>query len=185
MSRSKPRARPPLSAGRCARPRRARREGARRGRGRPGTSSPALALARRLVDREGADVRFAGTESGLEARLVANAGFPFLREAERFVRKLAESAGRTGHPAQFGGGCRPMVAEADLVVGMGGYVSGPVVAAAFREPTPVVLHEQNAVPGAANRLFSRRAERTALSFADAVARLPEAGPHRGHGQPRP
>jgi UDP-N-acetylglucosamine--N-acetylmuramyl-(pentapeptide) pyrophosphoryl-undecaprenol N-acetylglucosamine transferase len=71
-----------------------------------------------------------------------------------------------------------MVAEADVVVGMGGYVSGPVVAAALRERRPVVLHEQNAVPGLANKLFSRRARRIALSFADAAARLPRSARDR-------
>jgi UDP-N-acetylglucosamine--N-acetylmuramyl-(pentapeptide) pyrophosphoryl-undecaprenol N-acetylglucosamine transferase len=64
------------------------------------------------------------------------------------------------------------VKTADVVVGMGGYVSGPVVLAALRAGRPVVVHEQNAVPGLANRLFSRRARATALSFAEAAGRLP-------------
>src|SRR5438067_13541180 len=68
--------------------------------------------------------------------------------------------------------CRPLVQEADVVLGMGGYASGPVVLAAVRSRKPVVLHEQNAVPGLANRRFARFARVTALSFADAAKHLP-------------
>jgi UDP-N-acetylglucosamine--N-acetylmuramyl-(pentapeptide) pyrophosphoryl-undecaprenol N-acetylglucosamine transferase len=50
---------------------------------------------------------------------------------------------------------------------MGGYVSVPAVLAAWRERTPIVLHEQNAVPGLANRTLARFARAVALSFADA------------------
>jgi UDP-N-acetylglucosamine--N-acetylmuramyl-(pentapeptide) pyrophosphoryl-undecaprenol N-acetylglucosamine transferase len=55
---------------------------------------------------------------------------------------------------------------------MGGYVSVPAVLAARREGVPVVLHEQNAVPGLANRVLSIPARRVAASFADAVIRFP-------------
>jgi UDP-N-acetylglucosamine--N-acetylmuramyl-(pentapeptide) pyrophosphoryl-undecaprenol N-acetylglucosamine transferase len=64
------------------------------------------------------------------------------------------------------------VADADVVVGMGGYVSVPPVVAARRHRRPVVLHEQNAVPGLATRVLSRGARAVALSFADAASRLP-------------
>ncbi len=47
--------------------------------------------------------------------------------------------------------CAPIVAWADVVVGMGGYVSVPVALASLRARRPLVLHEQNAVPGLANR----------------------------------
>jgi UDP-N-acetylglucosamine--N-acetylmuramyl-(pentapeptide) pyrophosphoryl-undecaprenol N-acetylglucosamine transferase len=55
---------------------------------------------------------------------------------------------------------------------MGGYVSVPAALAAAHERVPVVLHEQNAVPGLANRLLSRRARTVALSFADARSMFP-------------
>jgi UDP-N-acetylglucosamine--N-acetylmuramyl-(pentapeptide) pyrophosphoryl-undecaprenol N-acetylglucosamine transferase len=69
--------------------------------------------------------------------------------------------------------CRPIVSEADAVVGMGGYVSGPAVAAALRSAIPVVLHEQNAIPGLANRWFARKAKTVALSFEAARDRFPQ------------
>ena len=66
---------------------------------------------------------------------------------------------------------RPLVEATDVVVGMGGYVSVPVVLASLRSRRPVVLHEQNAVPGLANRTFARPARTVALAFAE--ARQPE------------
>jgi UDP-N-acetylglucosamine--N-acetylmuramyl-(pentapeptide) pyrophosphoryl-undecaprenol N-acetylglucosamine transferase len=68
--------------------------------------------------------------------------------------------------------CDPIVRSADVVVGVGGYVSAPAVLAARRAKVRIVLHEQNAVPGFANRLLSRIADVVALSFSDAGPRLP-------------
>ena len=68
--------------------------------------------------------------------------------------------------------CRGLVEDADVVVGMGGYASAPAVLAASRTGRPVVLHEQNAVPGLANRFLARRAAAVALSFAEAERRFP-------------
>ncbi len=62
----------------------------------------------------------------------------------------------------------------DVVVGVGGYVSVPVVAAALARRIPVVLLEQNAVPGRATRLLARRARVVAASFAETARHLPSA-----------
>jgi UDP-N-acetylglucosamine--N-acetylmuramyl-(pentapeptide) pyrophosphoryl-undecaprenol N-acetylglucosamine transferase len=64
------------------------------------------------------------------------------------------------------------VAGAAAVVGMGGYASAPAVVAARRERIAVVLHEQNAIPGLANRTLSRVASAVALSFPEAASRFP-------------
>jgi UDP-N-acetylglucosamine--N-acetylmuramyl-(pentapeptide) pyrophosphoryl-undecaprenol N-acetylglucosamine transferase len=146
------------------------------GGGTAGHVFPALALARRLADGHGAEVSFAGTESGLEAGLVRAAGFAFTAvEARPFVRRLSPSMLRAPITlVRSVRGCRSLVRAADVVVGMGGYVSGPVVAAGLRARRPVVLHEQNAVPGAANRVFARWARTIALSFAGARRRFPRS-----------
>lgn len=146
------------------------------GGGTAGHVFPALALARRLADGHGAEVRFAGTERGLEAGLVRDAGIPFSAvEARPFVRRLSPGLLRAPFTLLRSlRACRPLVDGADVVVGMGGYVSGPVVLAALRARRPVILHEQNAVPGAANRLFSRGARAVALSFDDAARRFPRS-----------
>ena len=143
------------------------------GGGTAGHVYPALAVGRCLVADHGAEVRFAGTSFGLEAQLVPAAGFPFVEvEAAPLVRRL--SAGLLRFPfvmLRSVRRCRPLVEDVDVVVGMGGYASGPAVMAAFKAGRPVVLHEQNAVPGLANRFLSRRAAATAVSFPDAQRRF--------------
>jgi len=52
----------------------------------------------------------------------------------------------------------------DVVVGLGGYVSFPVVAASVIKRIPIVLHEQNAIPGLANKLLAKKAQAVAVSF---------------------
>jgi UDP-N-acetylglucosamine--N-acetylmuramyl-(pentapeptide) pyrophosphoryl-undecaprenol N-acetylglucosamine transferase len=142
--------------------------------GTAGHVSPGLALARELADELGAEVRFAGAPNGQESRLVPAAGFAFDPvEAAPFVRAM--SPRNLAAPAvvlRSVRRARPLVRVADVVVGMGGYVSVPVGIAALRDRRPLVVHEQNAVPGLANRLFARPAAVVALSFADATRHLP-------------
>jgi UDP-N-acetylglucosamine--N-acetylmuramyl-(pentapeptide) pyrophosphoryl-undecaprenol N-acetylglucosamine transferase len=138
------------------------------GGGTAGHVYPGLALARTLRER-GNEVTFLGTETGLEARLVSAAGFPFrVIRARPFVRQRSLAAIRAPFVAMAAvRECRPLVREANVVVGMGGYVSVPGALAARREGLPLVLHEQNAIPGLANRALSRMARTVALTFADA------------------
>jgi UDP-N-acetylglucosamine--N-acetylmuramyl-(pentapeptide) pyrophosphoryl-undecaprenol N-acetylglucosamine transferase len=143
------------------------------GGGTAGHVFPALALARRLA-AAGADVRFAGTPTGQEAALVPAAGFPFEPiDARPLRRELSvETVSAPITAARSVARCRPLVERADVVVGMGGYVSVPVGLAAIRARRPLVLHEQNAIPGLANRLLARRAHTVALTFAEARAAFP-------------
>jgi len=143
------------------------------GGGTAGHVFPALALARALV-AEGDEVSFAGTATGQEATLVPAAGFPFVAvEAKPFVRAVSARALMAPVAAlRSVGRCRPLVEQHDVVVGMGGYVSVPVALAALRSRRPLVLHEQNAVPGLANRLLARPARTVALSFGEAARMLP-------------
>ena len=137
------------------------------GGGTAGHVFPALAVARELARRGETDVRFVGTAQGLEARVVPEAGFPFTAVPARpFVRGFRPSALKAPVTLlRSVGKARELVRDADVVLGMGGYASGPVVVAAVRMRRALVLHEQNAVPGAANRVFSRFARVVALSFA--------------------
>ena len=143
------------------------------GGGTAGHVFPALALARRLR-AAGAEVAFAGTQRGPEARLAPAEGFGFTAiEARPVPRRPSADAVRAPLVAAHAvRACRPLVERADVVVGMGGYVSVPPVLAAFAARRPVVLHEQNAVAGLANRLCARWARRIGLSFAEAAATLP-------------
>ncbi len=140
------------------------------GGGTAGHVYPGLALAHTLGGR-GHHIEFAGTERGLEASLVRSNGYPFHRvEARPLARKPSPAAVRAALTAARAiGACRPVVRAFDAVVGMGGYVSVAPVLAARRERVPVVLHEQNAVPGLANRVLARASQVVAVAFPEAVA----------------
>jgi len=144
------------------------------GGGTAGHVFPALALARRLTEEHGAEVRFAGTPTGQEAILVPAAGFPFEAVDARPLRRELSVEAFTAPVAAIRSvsRCGPIVERADVVVGMGGYVSVPVGLAALRRRRPLVLHEQNAVPGLANRVLARRSRAVALTFREAAERLP-------------
>jgi len=143
------------------------------GGGTAGHVFPSLALARRL-EATGHDVRFAGTATGQEARLVPEAGFAFdAVPASPLERKVTLKALKAPVTAvRSVGTSRPLAEWSDVVVGMGGYVSVPVALAALRARRPLVLHEQNAVPGLANRTLARAARVVALAFADARRAFP-------------
>jgi UDP-N-acetylglucosamine--N-acetylmuramyl-(pentapeptide) pyrophosphoryl-undecaprenol N-acetylglucosamine transferase len=138
------------------------------GGGTAGHVIPGLALARVLGGR-GHDVSFVGTERGLEARLVEEAGFGFQSvPAQPLVRRVSWQALKAPYVAlRAVAHARETIRGTDAVIGMGGYVSVSAVLAARRERVPVVLHEQNAIPGLANRALARVARAVGLSFGDA------------------
>lgn len=144
------------------------------GGGTAGHVHPALSVAALLV-AEGDEVTFVGTPDGLEARLVPEAGVAFLGlRARGFDRArpwtLVTSSARILVSSLIAyrwlGSMRP-----DVVMGFGGYVSIPVGIAAALRRIPLVLHEQNSVPGLANRLLSRWARSVATTYPDSQARL--------------
>ena len=138
------------------------------GGGTGGHIFPALAIARELVARHAAEVLFVGTERGLETRLVPQAGFQLelikvgplnqVSLATR-LRTLLEI------PASLFA-CRKLIHryKPDVVLGIGGYASGPGVAAALWMRVPSMLFEPNAMPGMANRLAGKRVQAAAVNF---------------------
>jgi UDP-N-acetylglucosamine--N-acetylmuramyl-(pentapeptide) pyrophosphoryl-undecaprenol N-acetylglucosamine transferase len=138
---------------------------------------PGLALARTLTERDPTTViRFAGTSRGIETRTVPMAGFPLdlLPILPLFRRPTPQTVA-----APFAAVRGVLAAErllrqhrVDVVCGMGAYVTLPVAVGAWRAGVPVVLHEQNAVPGIANRLAARLAGTVAVGVAEAAAGFP-------------
>lgn len=146
------------------------------GGGTGGHLTPVLATAQalRALDPDG-EVRVVGRAGGVAERLVAEAGLPLatLRVSGVDVsRPLTVARAMTQLPSatlaarRLIRGFRP-----DVVVGGGGYVCLPVVAAARAERRPVVLMEQNAMPGRTTRLLARRARVVATSFAETAHHL--------------
>lgn len=119
------------------------------------------------------EVSFVGTPDGLEARLVPEAGLHFhALDARGFDRAkpwtLLTSSLRIALSTVKA--MRLIAAEKpDVVVGFGGYVSIPVGFAAALQRVPLVLHEQNSVPGLANKVLSRWAERVAVTYEESAA----------------
>src|SRR5262245_42994809 len=145
--------------------------------GTAGHVFPGLALARSLKELEpGASVRFAGTSRGIENQAVPAAGFPLdLLPILPLSRRLALQTALSPLAALAGTLAALRLLRRhriEVVAGMGGYVTLPVAVAARLAGVPVVLHEQNAVPGVANRLAARFARKVALGVEAAASAFP-------------
>lgn len=128
---------------------------------------PALAVAKELLAR-GARVEWIGTDRGLEARVVPEAGIKLHHLAVRGLRGKSIFARVTGlfyvllSTLQA---LRLLVrVSPNCVVGMGGYVAGPAGLAAWILRKPLVVHEQNAVAGTTNRLLAPLASTVLAGF---------------------
>lgn len=142
------------------------------GGGTAGHVNPMLALADALRRRHpGAPVLALGTAEGLESRLVPARGYelsvvPRVPLPRRPSRELLSLPGRLRAAVRAAQAAIAATGPhgADVVVGMGGYVSVPAYLAARRAGVPVVVHEQNASPGLANRLGARLTPHVAVTF---------------------
>ncbi|QCW51171.1 undecaprenyldiphospho-muramoylpentapeptide beta-N-acetylglucosaminyltransferase [Nocardioides dongxiaopingii] len=148
------------------------------GGGTAGHTSPLLATADALrrLDPD-VEVTCLGTPRGLENRVVPEAGYP-LELIAPVPMPRRPNADLLRVPGRLRGAVRETLAildrlQPDVVVGYGGYVSMPAYLAARRRRIPVVVHEQNAVPGLANKAGARVARRVAVSFPDTPLRNAE------------
>lgn len=139
------------------------------GGGTGGHVIPALAIARELRDKYGAEVRFVGTSRGLEARLVPEAGFKLeLVHSGPWKNVPLTTKLRTAFDLPLGVfACLRMIREfqPQVVVGVGGYASGPGMLAALLKHLPTLAYEPNAVPGMTNRRLGKWVSAAAVNFA--------------------
>lgn len=143
------------------------------GGGTGGHVYPALAVAQALCKKDpGTEILFVGTRRGLEQDLVPRAGFPLATIASAGLRRRLILANLSTLVQNVYGFVQAMALlrrfRPQVVVGMGGYVTVPVVLAAALNRIPVLLHEQNALPGLANRWLSRFAAKVAVSYEDSA-----------------
>ena len=141
------------------------------GGGTAGHTSPLVATAQELLRlAPGTRVTAVGTARGLETTVVPAAGLPLeLVPPVPFPRRPGPDLLRV--PGRLAAAVRAAADvlrrhEADVALGFGGYVSTPVYLAARRLGVPVVVHEQNALPGLANRLAARFTREVYTSFPD-------------------
>jgi UDP-N-acetylglucosamine--N-acetylmuramyl-(pentapeptide) pyrophosphoryl-undecaprenol N-acetylglucosamine transferase len=145
------------------------------GGGTGGHLFPGIALAEQIV-AGGGEVRFVGTERGIEARVVPEQGYGL---------ELIEVSGIKGR------GIKGLIAgllrlprawlqsrriirrfNPDVVVGVGGYASGPIVATASLMRRPTAILEQNSVPGITNRILAKLVRRVFATFPDPRGHFP-------------
>lgn len=148
------------------------------GGGTGGHIYPALALIREIQkEHEQASFLYVGTEKGLESTIVRREGIPFQAiEITGFKRKLSIENVKT--VMRFMKGVRESKKilkefKPDVVIGTGGYVSGPVVYAATRLRIPTIVHEQNSVPGVTNKFLSKFVDKVAVCFEEAKEYFPK------------
>src|SRR5687767_9981723 len=143
------------------------------GGGTGGHLYPGIAVARELLARlPDAKVTFVGTAAGIEARVIPREGFPL---------ELIRSAGLKGKSLGSlarGVGLLPLSAldawrviskrRPTVVIGVGGYSSGPIVALAAMRGIPTLLMEQNAMPGITNRTLARAVRAAAVTYEESI-----------------
>ncbi len=148
--------------------------------GTAGHINPALSVAglvRRL--HPDCEILFIGTADHMEARLVPAAGFAFRTiEISGFQRSLSpknikRNLATLRRLLRVNAQVEAILNEfkPDVVVGFGGYVSGPVLRAAAKCGIPTAIHEQNAFPGITNKALAKRVDAVMLTSADAAARM--------------
>jgi undecaprenyldiphospho-muramoylpentapeptide beta-N-acetylglucosaminyltransferase len=161
------------------------------GGGTAGHVVPGLAVAWALVERghDPGEIHYVGSERGVERTMVPDAGFALTLLPGRGIQRrlTVDNVGASfglvraiGRAVQLVRRERPRV-----LLSLGGYASVPAALAAVLWRVPIVVAEQNAVPGAANRLIARFAKASAVSFAGTA--LPRAvltgNPVRAEVQP--
>jgi UDP-N-acetylglucosamine--N-acetylmuramyl-(pentapeptide) pyrophosphoryl-undecaprenol N-acetylglucosamine transferase len=147
------------------------------GGGTGGHLFPGMAIAEAFVEREtGNEVLFIGTERGIEAKVLAGGRFP-LRTIQAMPLKGRSLFGKAETICSI-----PIaIAEArsvlrdfqpELVLGVGGYASGPTLMAAFLLGTKRAIHEQNVIPGMTNHILKWFSQRIFVSFEETKRYFP-------------
>lgn len=146
------------------------------GGGTAGHLFPGLAVARRLTELSpGLRITFAGPGKPLEQRHVPGAGFEYLMlPCQPWPQRLHDVLGFLGdNLAGYHAAGRFLVQESvAAVVGLGGYTSVPMARAAVRQGLPLVLLEQNVIPGRATRWLARSAAMICTAFPETHKHLP-------------
>lgn len=148
--------------------------------GTAGHINPALAVASYIKEiHPESEIMFIGTKDHMESRLVPNAGFDFKTiEINGFKRSFTLQAIAKNVKTVF----KLMKSEKDskniikefnpdVVIGFGGYVSGPVLDEACKLGIPTCIHEQNAYPGITNKQLAKKVDKVMLTVEDAVRHL--------------
>ena len=139
------------------------------GGGTGGHLYPGIAVARELVSRRpDATVTFAGTMKGIESRVVPREGFQLdtIRSGGLKGKSIGDRLrGATLIPLGLVDAWQLLsIRKPNLVIGVGGYSSGPIVLSAALRGIPTMVLEQNAVPGLTNRMLAKVVKAAAVTY---------------------
>jgi len=148
------------------------------GGGTGGHLFPGIALAKSLKRYDmSTQITFVGTQQGIESKVLPKEGFKLKtilsggllgkKGASRWISWSKLPIGMAQSMAFL------IKKRPNLVVGVGGYVSGPLVFSAWMLRIPILIHEQNSVPGVTNRLLGKIADKVAISFGMSKKYFPE------------
>ena len=148
------------------------------GGGTGGHVYPAIAIANKIKkEHPDAEILFVGTSNGIESKIVPSNGFDIKTiTVQGFKRKVDIDNLKRGIKLMKGlNEARKIVKEfnPDIVIGTGGYVSGPVLFCSNNKNTLTVVHEQNSFPGITNKILSKKVDLIVTCFNDAKNRFPQ------------
>ncbi len=144
--------------------------------GTGGHINPGIAIANKIKEKEpNSEIVFVGTGRGLEKDLVPRAGYELKTiDAYGIERKITVQNLKNLYATYKSIGSAQKIIQSfkpDVLIGTGGYICVPTVIAAKKMEIPVVLHESNAFPGVAVKLFKKKADKILVGFEDAKKRL--------------
>lgn len=146
--------------------------------GTGGHINPAIAVAKLLIEKNpSAQILFVGAEDGMETKLIPREGFRLETvRISNYLRNVTPAA--LWHNAKTVVTIRRALKRADqiiqefrpdVILGMGGYASFPILRQGVKRHIPTALHEANAVPGLATRMVCDKVDRILVGFADSQA----------------
>ncbi len=146
--------------------------------GTGGHINPAIAVAKLLIEKNpSAQILFVGAEDGMETKLIPREGFRLETvRISNYLRSVTPAA--LWHNAKTVVTIRRALKRADqiiqdfrpdVILGMGGYASFPILRQGVKRHIPTALHEANAVPGLATRMVCDKVDRILVGFADSQA----------------
>jgi UDP-N-acetylglucosamine--N-acetylmuramyl-(pentapeptide) pyrophosphoryl-undecaprenol N-acetylglucosamine transferase len=148
------------------------------GGGTGGHLFPGMAIAEAFVEREkGNEALFIGTERGIEARILAGGKFPLRMIQARpikgrsFLGKLKALWSLPKAVSEASSILKEF--QPQVVLGVGGYASGPTLLAASLLGMKRAIHEQNVIPGMTNRILKRFSQKIFVSFEETKKYFPE------------
>ena len=144
--------------------------------GTGGHINPGIAIANKIKEKQpNSEIIFIGTNRGLENDLVPRAGYE-LRTIDAYGLKKEISLSNMMHIISTIRSKKDVKKifnefKPDVVIGTGGYICGPVFSVAISKKIPCLLHESNAYPGKAVKMFSKKADRILVGFEETKNKL--------------